>query len=132
MDHVDPRSPTTAASPSPERGPTGHPVRRFARVVTAAIYVYVVIVEVVLAAGFVCLLVGIEPSSWLADWIYRSVERVMSPYRGLFGALEVTSERTGDVEPVVETSLLFAMIVYGIVALAAHDLIGWLTKSTDD
>lgn len=104
-----------------------HPIRRVARVVTWAVYVYVLVVEVLLLAGFVLLLFGVEPSSWLAAWTYRSVERAMGPFRGVFDDLDVAP---GDVvEPVVESSLVFAMVVYGIVALAARDLIDWLTPS---
>lgn len=102
------------------------PVRRIARVVTWVIYVYVVIVEVVLLIGFVCLLVGVEPSNWLAEWIYRSVDRAMGPYRGVFDSIEYGEN--GEVDSVVESSIPFAMMVYGIIALAAHDLLEWLGR----
>jgi hypothetical protein len=102
------------------------PMRRWASLVTIAVLVYVVVVEVILAIGFVCLLVGAEPSNWLTETVYRSVARAFQPLRGTFGALETGTTGAGAVEPVVETSILFAMVVYGIIALAAHDLVQWL------
>ena len=105
------------------------PVLRAARLLAAAVFVYVVIVEITLLIGFVCLLVGAEPSNWLAEWIYRSVDRTMRPFRGMFTAIEFGLNGTAEVEPVVESSILFAMVVYGIIALAAHDLVAWLGRS---
>ena len=111
--------------PTPKDPP---PVLRVARLLAYAVFVYVVIVEVTLLIGFVYLLVGAEPSNWLAEWIYRSVERTMQPFRGMFTAIEFGLNGTTQVEPVVESSILFAMVVYGIIALAAHDLVEWLGR----
>jgi len=105
------------------------PVLRVARLLATAVFVYVVIVEITLLIGFVCLLVGADPSNWLAEWIYRSVDRTMRPFRGMFTAIEFGLNGTTEVEPVVESSILFAMVVYGIIALAAHDLVAWLGRS---
>jgi ABC-type nitrate/sulfonate/bicarbonate transport system permease component len=45
----------------------------------------------------------------------------MAPFRGLFEPVEL------DGRSVLDVSVLFAMIVYGIVALALDALIEWLT-----
>ena len=111
--------------PTPQGPP---PVLRVARLLAYAVFVYVVIVEVTLLIGFVCLLVGVEPSNWLAEWIYRSVDRTMQPFRGMFTAIEFGLGESSEIEPVVESSILFAMIVHGIIALAAHDLVQWLGR----
>jgi hypothetical protein len=105
------------------------PVRRAAGLLANAVFIYVVIVEITLLIGFGCLLVGAEPSNWLAEWIYRSVERTMQPFRGMFTAIDYGLNGTTEVEPVVESAILFAIVVYGIIALAAHDLVQWLGGS---
>ena len=37
-----------------------------------------------------------------------------------------------EVEPVVESSVLFAMVIYGIIGLAAHDLVEWIGRPRRD
>lgn len=117
--------PTAATEPP---SPSPHPLRRIVRLLATAIFFYVMLVEVVLLVGFVCLLVGIEPSSWFVDWVYRSVDRTMQPFRGLFTSIQFGTGSTEEVRPTVESSIVFAMIVYGIIALAAHDLAEWLGR----
>ena len=104
------------------------PVLRLARWIAMAIYLYVVLIEIILAIGFVMLLFGVEPASWFADWIYRSVDRTMQPFRGIFSAIEFGTGSTDEVKPAIESAIPFAMIVYGIIALAAHDLVEWLGR----
>jgi hypothetical protein len=87
------------------------------------------LLEVVLLIGFVFLLIGIEPSSWFVDLVYRTVDRTMQPFRGLFTAVEFGTGSTEEVRPTIESSIVFAMIVYGIIALAAHDFAEWLGRS---
>jgi hypothetical protein len=53
--------------------------------------------------------------------VYRNVERIMEPFRGMFPS-QVVSDQS-----VLDVSLLFAMIVYSIVGLAVHALVTWLT-----
>ena len=49
----------------------------------------------------------------------------MAPFRGLFESIDLNGESVLDV------SVLFAMIFYGIVALALRSLIDWLTYRVD-
>ena len=106
-------------------------LRRVTLLVSWAIFGYLVVVEIILLVGFVMILVGVEPSSWLTEWLYVAVERTMQPFRGAFTTLELADpEVASEVEPTVESSIVFAMIVYGILALAAHDLVEWLGSRT--
>ncbi len=105
-----------------------HPLRRAFRLIATAIFIYVMLVEIVLSIGFVFLLFGIEPSSWFVDVVYRTVDRTMQPFRGLFTAIEFGTDSPAEVQPAVESSIVFAMIVYGIIALAAHDMAEWLGR----
>ena len=107
-----------------------HDTRRtitiFARAVTYLLYFFLVAVEIVLALGFLLLLFGASPTASFVEWVYRNLERAMAPFRGMFAPIELGT--TGnDVEAVFDTSVLFAMVVYGIVAMLLHTLIAWLT-----
>jgi uncharacterized protein YggT (Ycf19 family) len=73
-----------------------------------------------LAFGFFLLLFGANPDAEFAQWVYRALARVMAPFRGLFEPVVINGQSVLDV------SVLFAMIVYGIVALALGALIEWL------
>jgi hypothetical protein len=46
----------------------------------------------------------------------------MQPYRGIFPSVE------GEQGSVFDVSMLFAMFMYGLLALAAHGLIDWIDR----
>jgi uncharacterized protein YggT (Ycf19 family) len=94
-----------------------------ARGLTYLIYAFVIVALVVLAFGFFLLLFGANPDAAFAEWVYRALDRVMAPFRGLFESVVINGQSVLDV------SVLFAMIVYGIVALALGALIEWLSQS---
>lgn len=98
-----------------------------ARAVGYLVYAYVVVVEIILAFGFFLLLFGANPSSGFVEFMYRNLDRVMDPFRGIFSPIELGMTGESDVEAVFETSVLFAMIVYGLLAIVVHALISWLT-----
>jgi hypothetical protein len=97
-----------------------------ARAVGYLVYAYLIVVEIILLLGFVLLLFGANPSAGFTEWSYRNLDRVMSPFRGIFTPIELGTAGN-DVQAVFDTSVLFAMIVYGIVALALSALIAWLS-----
>lgn len=101
-----------------------------ARVISYLVYAYLVVVEIILLLGFVLLLFGANPSAGFTQWVYRNLDRVMSPFRGIFTPIEL-GVGGGDVPSIFETSVLFAMIIYGIVALMFSALIGWLSRRLD-
>lgn len=80
---------------------------------------------IVLTFGFFLLLFGANPDAAFAEWVYRSLDRVMAPFRALLESIQLNGESVLDV------SVLFAMIVYGIVAMALRALIDWLTSRVD-
>lgn len=49
------------------------------------------------------------------------MKHVMAPFRGLFEPVPV------DGRSVLDVSILFAMIVYGLAALVLNALVEWLT-----
>ena len=71
--------------------------------------------------GLLLLLFGANPDASFAEWVYRALDRVMKPFRGIFESVDLSGNSVLDV------SVLFAMIVYGMLALALRALIDWLT-----
>ena len=55
----------------------------------------------------------------------------MEPFRGIFPSVDLTSSANGQHTAVLDTSVLFAMLVYAIVAWAIHLAIYWLTKQVN-
>ena len=94
---------------------------RAARVITYLVYAFVIVTLVILVFGFFLLLFGANPDAGFTQWVYRSLDRVMAPFRGIFKTVPVNGDS------VLDTSVLFAMIVYGIAGLALRALIDWLT-----
>ncbi len=98
-----------------------------ARAVSYLVYAYVVVVEVILALGFFLLLLGANRSADFTEWVYRSLGRAMEPFRRIFTPVELGTTPGSDVASVFETSVLFAMVIYGLVAITVHAFVGWLT-----
>jgi hypothetical protein len=96
-------------------------VTRIARALTYLVYAFVISALIILLLGFFLKLFGANPDAPFAEWLYRGLRRVMAPFRGLFEPVAL------DGRAVLDVSILFAMLVYGIVALALHALIEWLT-----
>lgn len=98
-----------------------------ARAVSYLVYAYLLVVEAILLIGFLLLLFGANPSSSFVEWAYRNLERAMRPFRGIFAPVEI-GIAGNDVEAIFDTSIMFAMIMYAIVAIAVSALIAWLTS----
>ena len=107
-----------------------------ARVLVWVIYAYVVVTEVVLGLGFLLLLFGANPDASFVAWAYRSLERAMEPFRGMFTPIELGLGGNDEVGAVLDTSILFAMLVYAIVAWLLSWLLdqlsGYLTRLDQD
>ncbi len=98
-----------------------------ARVISYLIYFYVIVVEIILVIGFFLLLFGANPSAGFTEWAYRNLDRVMEPFRGIFTPIQLGTT-SGNVNAVFDTSVLFAMIIYGIVAMVLSALTRWLSQ----
>ena len=98
-----------------------------ARGVSYLVYAYVLVVEIILGLGFFLLLFGANRSAGFTEWVYRSLDRAMEPFRGIFTPIELGTTAGNDVSSVFETSVVFAMVIYGLVAIAVRALVSWLT-----
>ena len=98
-----------------------------ARAISYLVYFYLIVVEIILLIGFFLLLFGANPTAGFTQWAYRNLDRVMDPFRGIFSPIDLGT--TGnDVQATFDTSVLFAMIIYGILALILGAFIGWLSN----
>ncbi|MDH3705014.1 MAG: YggT family protein [Acidimicrobiia bacterium] len=84
-------------------------------------YAWVIVTQLILLQGFLLLLFGANPTSSYVQWAYRSLERVMEPFRGIFTPVELNGDS------VLDTSVLFAMFIYGVLILVIRALLDWLT-----
>ena len=95
---------------------------RAARCLTYLIYAFVLVALTILAFGFFLLLFGASPDAPFAEWVFRSLARVMAPFRGIFEPVPV------DGDSILDPSILFAMVVYGLAGMLLSSLIDWLTE----
>lgn len=115
----------TAPDPAPRTipdDPAGVTVMRFAKVVTWLVYAYFVLVLVVLGLYFFLLLFDASDTAAFTEWVTRSADRAMAPFRGIFPTVE------GERGSVLDFAVLFAIIVYALVVLALHAVISWLDR----
>jgi len=101
------------------------------RILTYLVYAYLIVVEIILVIGFFLLLFGANPSAGFTQWAYRNLDRVMAPFRGIFSQIQLGTT-SDDVPAIFDTSVIFAMIIYGIVALLLSVFIHWLTRRLHD
>ena len=95
------------------------------RVVVWAVDAVVLAYLVILMIAFVLQLLGADPSASFVDWIYQASARVMQPFRGAFPTQQVTDSS------VFNASLLFAAIVYSLLALLLNAALIWLSDRID-
>lgn len=117
--------PTATAAPSRMPSPRRVAVTG-ARLLVGGIYVYVLLTTVVLVLGFLLLLFGANSDASFVAWAYRSMERAMEPFRGMFTPIDLGAGAGGEVGAVLDTSLLFAILVYAIAAWLVGALLGWV------
>ncbi len=95
---------------------------KIGRAIVWVIYAIVLVTAIVLTLAFFLRLAGANPEADFVEWVYRSAERAMRPFRGIF-----PTQPIGDAS-VLDTSLLFAAVFYFVVALLVDILLRWLTQ----
>ncbi len=96
-------------------------VAKIARVLLWVVYVWLIVNLVLLVLAFILLLLGANPTASFVEWVYRSAGRTMAPFRGMFEPIQLNGES------VLDTSLLFAMIVYSLATLFLRFAIDWVS-----
>jgi uncharacterized protein YggT (Ycf19 family) len=95
---------------------------RFAKVLVWLIYAFFVVATIVLLLAFLLLLFNASTTASFTQWVYRSANRVLEPFRGIFPSV------TNGNGSVIDFAVLFAIIMYGILALLVHALVAWLDR----
>jgi uncharacterized protein YggT (Ycf19 family) len=97
------------------------PLLKIGRVVVWALYALALVTAILLTTAFFLHLAGANPQSSFVEWVYRSTERAMRPFRGIFPTREL------DGSSVLDLSYLIAAIVYFVIALLVDGVHRWLT-----
>jgi uncharacterized protein YggT (Ycf19 family) len=103
------------------QGQTRSGILQVARVVILVIYAILMTYVLILLIAFGLRLFGASPTAPFVDWIYTASARMMQPFRGMFPTQQVTSKSVFD------PSLLFAVLMYSIVAMLLHGVVDWLS-----
>jgi hypothetical protein len=123
MAYTDPRSIPPGGEQAPEqrqRDPLAVTIW-LTRAVAYVAYAVFIVAEFILLQGFVLKLLGADTDAAYVRWAYRNLDRVMAPFRGIFTPVEL------DGNSVLDTSILFAMVIYGLVLLLLRVFLDWLT-----
>lgn len=107
-------------TPAPRRGVS--PIYRISRILVVFVYGFAVVAISLLAMAFFLRLFNANASAPFVEWVYRATNRIMQPFRGIFPAVE------GESGSVLDVSLLFAMFMYGLLAIGMHALIDWIDR----
>src|SRR3954447_9130545 len=86
------------------------------------VYAFTVAAIVIAGIAFFLQLFGANPTANFVDWIYRSTARLMQPFRGIF------PNQTISDQSVLNVSLLFAIMMYGLFALLVSELVSYLDR----
>lgn len=100
-------------------------ILKLTRFVTWVVYAVIIAQVALLVTAFFLRLAGANPDAPFAAWIYRSADRSMDPFRGIFPTRELTGES------VLDLSLLFAVVIYLILAFLVDALLRWLGRKLD-
>ena len=95
---------------------------KIGKVLVWIVYALAVATACLLIMAFLLRLAGANPGSAFVDWVYRNAELAMRPFRGIFPTHELGGAA------VVDLSLLFAALMYLIVALLVDIGLRWITN----
>lgn len=96
-----------------------------ARAISYVAYAWVIVSLIILAFGFFLLLFNANPDAGFTQWVYRHLADTMEPFRGIF------PQQRSETGSTLDVSVLFAMFVYSLIALAVRSVIDWLTYRRD-
>jgi uncharacterized protein YggT (Ycf19 family) len=92
------------------------------RAIILFVYAFAIACIVILAIAFFLQLFNANETAPFVDWVYRAARRIMQPFRGIFPSVQ------GEQGSVFDVSMLFAMFMYGLLALGLHALIAWIDR----
>lgn len=93
---------------------------RLAKVLVWLVYAYLIAAVIILILAFFLLLFAASPDAEFTQWVYRTADRALSPFWGIFPSVEAENGS------VLDFAVVFAIIMYGILALVVQALVEWL------
>ena len=123
--YSEPPSPTVQYYQDVAAKQESSPVRwliKLCRAITWVFYAVVIINTILIGVAFLLELFGANPEAGFVEWVYRSTARAMQPFHDIFPPVEISDQSTLD------TSLLFAIVIYLILIVALHTLLNWLQR----
>jgi hypothetical protein len=72
------------------------------------------VIQLLVGSRFVLLLLGVDPSNSLVNWVYSVSGPLVAPFNHIFNQSAVLTQGVA-VESVLEVASLLALLVYGIV-----------------
>ena len=93
------------------------------RVVAGLINFFLAIVEIFLGLRVILRFFEANPDNGFVRWIYDSSSTLMEPFRGIFHSAVIGTDH------VIDFSALFAMVVYGLIAMLFAWLANWLSPT---
>lgn len=93
------------------------------RIVAGLINFFLALVEIFLGLRVLLRFFAANPDNSFVQWVYNSSSTLMEPFRGIFQTAVIGHNH------VVDFSALFAMVVYGLIALAFAALASWLNPA---
>lgn len=94
-----------------------------ARLLAGLINFFLALLEIFLGLRVILRFFAANPDVSFVHWIYTSSDVLMQPFRGIFPTAVVGRNH------IVDFSAIFAMIVYGLIAMAFLALLRWLTPT---
>jgi uncharacterized protein YggT (Ycf19 family) len=94
---------------------------KVARVVVWIVYAFAIVTGILLTTAFFLHLAGANPEASFVEWVYRSTDRAMRPFRGIFPPQDVGGSS------VLDFSYLVAALFYFVIALVVDGVHRWLT-----
>jgi uncharacterized protein YggT (Ycf19 family) len=98
------------------------PAYWISRSIILFVYAFAIACIVILAIAFFLQLFNANQTAPFVDWVYRAARRIMQPFRGIFPSVQ------GEQGSVFDVSMLFAMFMYGLLALGLQALIAWIDR----
>lgn len=95
---------------------------KIGRAVVWVLYAIVMVIVIILMTAFVLRLFGASVDAPFTQWVYRSAESAMRPFRGIFPVKEL-----GDAS-VLDVSLLFGALMYVLLAIGVDAIYHRLSR----
>ncbi|HMS23868.1 MAG TPA: YggT family protein [Candidatus Saccharibacteria bacterium] len=95
------------------------------KILTYAMYAYVMFGIIVLGLRVFLLAFSASPDAGFVEFIYKTSSDFLQPFRGIFPPRAVSETGYLDV------SAMFAMIIYGMIAMGFSSLIGYIQSKID-